>query len=244
MSNAVRAWMINLNDYPGWREWKRRKIVKALSSDDPFPSTEELGDFIFSEEVEAEHAIVLQYLGLEESVGLIKECEYYFRRYPFRGLPVTPNSHMTNVCEMYFNRFYEFRERAKKFFKAVGAVAPLANLKTGAFIKAFDKQFDQELRARNSIHHHCRFEDIAIDRIFLTGLIAKKLERKGLEHEHLAVYRKASREWVKRVRQQGAKMDEILEAIAAVTLANCSFLSAKLRSSQRPPPLGNSPTKS
>lgn len=220
--------MIDLNDYPGWKEWKRRQIANTLSFNDEFSRTEKLGDFIFPENINKEHAVVLQYLGLVESIDLLKECEYYFRRYPFRGLPVSFHSHITNVCEMYFNRFYEFRERTKSYFKAVEAATPNVSVKAGAFIKAFDKEFDQELRARHRINHHRRFEDVSIDNVFLTGLLTKRLEGKGLRHEHLAAYRKASREWAKRVRQRVSKMDEILEAIAAVTLVNCSFLSAKL----------------
>jgi hypothetical protein len=37
------------------------------------------------------------------------------------------------------------------------------DLEVGKFIKNFDRVFDRELRARHSIHHHKRFEDVAIE---------------------------------------------------------------------------------
>jgi hypothetical protein len=182
-------------------------------------------EFKFSVEVETQHDVVLQYLALEEAVNALKDCEFYFRRYPFRGLPVTQNNHITNICEMYFGRFYEFKERLKKYFKAVNAAAPEHGLDIGAFVRLFEKVFDQELRERNGVHHHGRFQDLAIDRVYLTGAISMNKKRKGWEQEHLIAYRKLANEWARRARRSGAKMDEFLEAIAVMTLVSCSFLS-------------------
>jgi hypothetical protein len=101
--------------------------------------------FTFPPEIEKQHAVVYQYIGLQQTVETLKECEYYFRRYPFRGLPVSRASHITNVCEMYFGRFYEFKERLKKYFEAVKAVSPNHNLDIGKFIRQYEKIFDDEL---------------------------------------------------------------------------------------------------
>lgn len=230
MLNAIRAWSNDLEDYPGWKEWRRRRFGHTLYFDDQFltPVEKVEDDFQFSDEVEKQHDVVIQYLGLQEAVNSLKECEYYFRRYPFRGLPVTRHNHITNVCEMYFGRFYEFRERLKKYFKAVSVVVPKHRFDVGGFIKMFDKVFDQELRTRHSVHHHRRFEDVAIDRVFLTESLSAIHAKKGWKREHLTAYRKLANEWAQRVRRRGAKMDEFLEAIAVATLANCSFLSALL----------------
>lgn len=88
----------------------------------------------------------------------------------------------------------------------------------------FGEIFEQELRARNRIHHHSRFEDVAIDRVFLTALMSQGREDKGWQHEHMVAYRKVVREWAQRVRQRGLKMDEFLEAVAGATLSTCIFL--------------------
>jgi len=228
MSNAIRAWIINLENYPGWKEWKRKQIGHTLHFDDPFPSGKHEVGFRFSDEVEKQHAIVLQYLGLQEAISLLKECEFYFRRYPFHGLPVTRHNHITNVCEMYFGRFYQFKERLKNYFKAVKAFAPEHRIEIGAFIRTFEKVFDQELRARNGVHHRRRFEDIAIDRVFLTESFSASDDDRGGKRQRLSAYRKLASEWAQSVRRRGTMMDEFLEAIAGATLTNCSFLSAEL----------------
>jgi len=236
MSNAIREWNTKLNDYPGWKEWRRKRIGHTLYFDDQFPSAFEQieGDFRFSDKLEKQHAIVIQYLELVQAVYSLKECEYYFRRYPFRGLPVTRYNHITNICEMFFGRFYEIKERLKKYFKAMSVVVPNHRLDLGGFIRNFEKEFEQELRARNVVHHHRRFEDLAIDRVFLTESLSATDAYKGWKREHLTVYRKLSKEWAQRVRRRSAKMDEFLEAVAVATLANCSFLSALLPANPKP----------
>jgi hypothetical protein len=151
---------------------------------------------------------------------------------PFRGLPVSRHGHITNVCEMYFGRFYEFRERLKKHLEAVAAITPDRDFKAGPYIKTFDKMFDQELRARNSVHHHERFEDIAIHRVFLTDVISiNQTEDRGWKGEHLAAYRRLANEWARRVRRRSQSMEEFLEAVAVATLSNCKFLSELLATS-------------
>jgi hypothetical protein len=224
MGRTIRAWIEELESYPGWRGWQRKRLRHTMYFDDPFSelAQETLGDFSFLDEVEKQHAVVLGYLRLSETINALKECEYYFRRYPFRGLPVSRHSHITNVCEMYFGRFYEFRERLKKYLNDVAELAPNASFNVGAYVKGFDREFGRELRARHSVHHWQRFEDITIDRVFLTEIISTD-DRVG-KREHLAAYRKLANEWAWRVRQRGQRMDQFLEAVAEATLANCSFL--------------------
>lgn len=226
MSDAIRLWMGNLENEPDWKEWRRKRLAHTLYFDDSLPlnfqQVEE--EFVFSDTIEKQHAVVIQYLGLEQTIYSLKECEYYFRRFPFRGLPVTRYSHLTNVCEMYFSRFYEFKERMKKYFEAVKVTAPNHRLDIGKFIKLFEKAFDQELRARNGVHHARRFEDIAIDRVFLTEAISLNDQDRVWKREHKVAYRKVVGEWAQRVRVRGKKMDEFLEAIAKATLSTCTFL--------------------
>lgn len=211
---------------PGWSSRVKKRVAHTLDFDDPFQfnAYSPEGNFVFSDEIEKQHAVIIQYLGLQQTIDSLKECEYYFRRYPFRGLPVTRYGHLTNVCEMYFSRFYEFKERMKKYFEAVKVAAPNHGLEIGNFIKLFEKAFDQELRARNGVHHASRFEDIAIDRLFLTEIAS--LDEKDLvwTRRHMVAYRKVVNEWAQRVRARGAEIDVFLEAIAKATLSACAFL--------------------
>lgn len=217
--------MSNLENEPGWKEWRRKRIARTLYFDDPFQLEDQLtGDFFFSDAIEKQHAVVIQYLGLAQKIHSLKECEYYFRRYPFRGLPVSRQGHITNVCEMYFSRFYEFKDRMKRYFEAIKVIEPDHGLDIGKFIKHFEKIFYEELRTRNGVHHGGRYEDIDIDRIFLTEIMSLNDNNKGWNHEHTVAYRKSVSKWVQRVRNRGAKMDTFLEAIARATLATCTFL--------------------
>lgn len=225
MSSVIRARIIDLDQYPGWREWKRKQVGYKLYFDDPVFSTSHEKMFVFSEEIERQHAVIFQYLALQSTILSLKDCEHYFRRYPFRKNEVSHHDHITNVCEMYFSRFYEFKERLKKYFNAVKVASPASNLDAGVVIRHFEKMFDQELRARNNVHHDSRFQDIAIDRVYLTGIVSAEPTDKGWKLEHRTAYRKLAKEWAERVLRRGQKMDEFLEAVAAISLSQCSFLS-------------------
>ena len=141
MSAAIQAWMIDLNNYPGWRAWKRQQLGHTLYFDDPIPWRADKieTEFKFSDELQKQHDIIMQYLGLEEAIQSLKECQFYFRRYPFRGLPVSRHSHITNICEMYFSRFYELKERLKKYLNCVGSISSKKCPEIGLFLKYFQK---------------------------------------------------------------------------------------------------------
>ena len=42
MSNAIRAWMVRLEDYPGWKAWKREMIGHTLNFDELTPGSFEI----------------------------------------------------------------------------------------------------------------------------------------------------------------------------------------------------------
>lgn len=224
----MRAWLAQLQSYPGWKDWQRERFKNTLYFDDPvLPYNEKnLGDFEFSKDIDKQHKVIYEYIGLIQTLESLKQCEYYFRRYPFRGLPVSRSDHITNICEMYFSQFYEFRERLKKQLNAVSALAPADSVKVGPYIKIFDRVFKPELRERNRVHHHDRFSDIAIDQVFLMDTLSIGLvDDKGWKKEHLVAYRKVANEWVKRVRTRSRLLENLLEAIADTNLSNCTFLS-------------------
>lgn len=227
MSNAIGAWLIKLEGLEGWREYRRIRLRHTLNFDDPFFMPDEsLGDFVFAPEIEQQHTIVTQYLGLEQTIEALRECEFYFRRYPFRDLPVSRHAHITNVCEMYFGRFYEFKERLKKYLNTIKAVCPHRTIDISKFVKLFEAVFEQELRARNRVHHHGRFEDIAIEKILVTDMASIGNTKDGWKRRHYAAYRRASVEWSERVRARSARIDDFLEATAEVSLTVCGFLTS------------------
>lgn len=227
MSAAIGIWMKKLDDVPGWQEWNRQKLRATLAVDDPWPGDEklELNHFRFPESIERQHAVVMSYYGLVTSLSSLRDCEYYFRRYPFRGLPVSYHDHLRYTCEMYFGRFYEFSERMKVASDAVHAAVPGTKVPFGDLIKHFGRRFKPELKERNSVHHFDRFEDIRLDNIGIIFTVATgENERPHLMSRARNSYREATREWAERVRQRSKHVEEYLEAVSALMLRHCSFL--------------------
>lgn len=223
MSRAIRNWMISLDSYPGWREWQRGRIGYTLLFDDDFlPSSVHASEFHFNPQIESQHEVVVNYLTLLDAVFSLRDVEWYFRRYPFSGTPVTRHNHLSYCCELYFSKFYQFRERLKNLLNAVKKASPKYNLDIGGLLKQFDRTFDAELRERNSVHHRERFEDATISRIFLTETAFTKAG--SLRKNHLSHYRKAANEWAARVRRRANELDAFVEAASEAILKTCSFL--------------------
>lgn len=228
MFAATGIWVKKLDEVPGWQEWNRQKLHAILAVDDPWPGDDKikLNHFQLPEPIDREHSVVISYYGLLTSLSSLRDCEYYFRRYPFRGLPVSHHDHLRYICEMYFGRFYEFSERIKVASDAVRSAVPSSKIAFGDLVKQFGKRFKPELKERNSVHHNDRFEDIRLDNI---GIIFTAAAGKG-QPSHLMrrmrnSYREAAREWAERVRRRSNDVEEYLEAVAALMLDHCAFLS-------------------
>lgn len=223
--SAIREWMLKLQEYPGWQEWKRSHIGYTIFGDDELIPDEEFStEFKFSSNMEKEHAVVTCYMELLSTVNALRDVEWYFRRYPFSRAPVSRESHLKYCCEMYFGRFYQFRERLKKLSKVVTAAAPDHGLNFGKFIKNFDKEFDQEIRARHSVHHHEAFDEVAINRIALLEFAREVDENELRKREIQYHYRKTAKSWASRSRQKSQCLDKYVEAVAKALLECCSFL--------------------
>ncbi len=225
MLNAIDRLIARLNATPGWREAKVASLVAAMDLDGILSEPSDEGKPIaLPPEMDVQHTVVTRYLELCDLVLSVKSCEYYFRRFPFNGLPVTRHEHLSNICELYFSRIYQFKERLKNLVDAVDVSAPRHGIQFGPFIKRFTKGFDQEIRERNQIHHFQKFVDLDIERVFLTGMHDMVFPNGGWKAEQRAYYRKVAKEWAQRVRNRGARLDEFLEAVAEALLQGCPFL--------------------
>ena len=224
LDRAVGVFIRKLFEVPGWREARAASLMRTLDLDGdrldaPEPEAVEL-----SPEMELQHAVVGAYLEVQDVVQSVKTCEYYFRRFPFRGLPVTLQEHLSNACELYFNRIYQFKERLKNLVDAVDALVPNHRLDFGKFIKDFSREFGQEIRERNQIHHSEKFVDLEIERVFLLGVRDETFRKRGLKAQQQRHYRKVAREWANRVRRRSAQLDVFHEALADGLLRTCPFL--------------------
>ena len=92
---GIRSFIAYLDTVPGRRDWQRQRINYTLNFDDPIARSVGLcKEFSFPPDIERAHKVIMAFLSLSDSVESLKEVEFYFRRYPFRGLPVTRHRHI------------------------------------------------------------------------------------------------------------------------------------------------------
>ena len=213
MSIATREWTNEFYERnPIWRKYIREKLSNILfdTSDLDVKGT-------LPQEVEDQRVLIVEYITLNLMIEDIQQCEYYLRRFPFRGLPVDRSSHVTNICEMYFNKCYQFKDRFKQYLNTLKAQVP--SLEVGPAIKKYSRIFDRELKARNSIHHRERFSDLTIEKIFLYERMPTDLAIRDSE------YRRATGFWIREIQSTTLRLNQIVEAVAKTTLEGVSFLS-------------------
>lgn len=225
MQERISKWIRALEEYPGLKEWTCNRISYTMNFD--FEGLYEAGqnEFMFSREVEEQRQLIMRYIELILTIDALRECEYYFRRYPFRGLPVTYSGHMRNICEMYFSRCYEYKQKLREYLNAL-KISSQETISVGNILKAFDREFRDELRYRNQIHHQRRYSEIGIDRIFLLQEVVGRDKRIGDlgELEARREYKRATKDWVRAVRTTATKMEEFLEYVSRITLDSRTFL--------------------
>ena len=223
--HAIRDWMHKLREYPGWQEWKVSSLGYTLNFDNEFVPQEKFAEkFNFSPEMEIEHAVVTSYMELLSTANALRDVEWYFRRYPFSRAPVSRESHLRYCCEMYLGRFYQFRERLKMLSKAVNNADSNHGLDFGKLIRMFDKEFDEEIRARHGVHHHEAFDELAISRIALLELTDTSDGSELRKREYKSHYRKTANDWASRTRRRSKTLDKFVEAVADALLRACPFL--------------------
>jgi hypothetical protein len=226
LTGKIGKWIEDIST-PEFRQFKRKQIAYTIVDGfDRENLVEPPAEFAFSNVVERQHVLVMSFLELKSSSNALTLCEYYFRRYPFRGLPVSREEHIKNICELYLGQFYIIKNRIKVVFKRIREAYPHVATDFGSLIRAYDKEFNQELRARNKVSHHLSFEDLEIDRVMLTGMMSSTEgdEGKTWMREHLRAYRAASKEWSTRAKQRSASVQRFVDAVAKCILDHATFL--------------------
>ena len=226
---SIKNWLNILDSVPGWREWKRSHIAHVLFYDDPLPSFEVFEkEFDLDPKLEEQRNVIVLYLELVATLDDLKQVEWYFRRYPFSGTPVSHAQHLKFCCELYFGKFYQFKERLKKLSEAVKKLSPDHPHEFGTLIREFEKRFKQEISERNRINHHKSFDDVTLDRIFVLGLRSKA----NSKHKNLlkGVYKSTSADWAKRAKKRSADLEVFVEVVAKMLLEGCAFLEPNTRS--------------
>ena len=215
---------------PFWEDEKRKdranKSILQTLTRHLGRTDEALPEIISSKREEKENAIVSAYFALASLCGSLKQCEYYFRRYPFKDLPVSHSDHLRNVCEMYFDRIEQFRGRLKILVNSLKNLTDMSDVRYGELIRTYEKHFKWECRQRNLTHHHRRFEYDAIDQLGLIDLL-RLSDMAPVLPDPAYIYRQESRKWVKRVRAHHDVLVEVVEYAASLVLEKCLFLKTK-----------------
>lgn len=225
MSSAIGNWLIKLQNYPGWEDWKRSSLNHTLFYDyTPNDEKPNAPEFIFSKDIDRERKILLSYMNIVETVNSFNDIEWYFRRYPFSGTPISRHKHIIYCIEMYFSRFYQFKERLKKLLNILKNEFPDHKIDISTFIKQFDSYFNKEIQMRHTIHHHDGFEDIETQKIFLTETLSKGNLGDYIHKEHLSHYRKTANSWASRVRRESKRLNMFIDAVAILLFKICPFI--------------------
>jgi hypothetical protein len=218
-------WMDVLRDDPSWQEFNRQKFAYTLAYDEFSP--EERGgaqEFVFGEKMAKEHAFILCYIELIGCFNALTQCEYYFRRYPFKGLPVSHADYLTRNCEVFFNKLYEFRERLKNLGAALKEVSPAKYMDTGKLIRQYDNTFREELKERNLLNHHTRFSDVVLTKFAIIALLEEDQIPRPFADSARVEYRRVCAQWIKRIRSKRAAVKLYLVNITEFLDETCGFL--------------------
>jgi hypothetical protein len=217
---------------PEFQKFTRTKLEMIFRDCDNDGDTALLPDFVLPGSIAREHTLIMAYLQLYSSQQTLSQCEYYFRRFPFSGLPVSRNEHLKNVCEFYFSLFYIIKERSKDSLNRLKDLCPDNRIQItksiGAYVRLFEKTFANELHHRGRVHHGEGYGDIGLDRIFFTGVLSDSLSdqlmRNAFKLRHASAYKKASKEWALCARDRARVMQGFLEIVAGLILTNAAFL--------------------
>lgn len=227
LMDRISNW-INTISAPEFKAYKRKQIGYVLADEfeHELGLIEPVGDFVFQKDVGAQHNLVMSFLYLNDSGRVLTQCQYYFRRYPFRNLPVTRDDHARNMCEFYFSNIYVARERLKKVLNIIAKMYKNHGLDIRGTLKNFDSTFKQELDVRHQATHDEPFGDLNIDRLMLTRLMSTSppLKDKGWHKEHLYHYRRFSAEWSKRAKRRSDIVQRLVDSVAQAVLERATFL--------------------
>ncbi len=222
LSGIISKWAQKLDEIEGWKEWNHKKFqatMRAWDSD----SSECPEEFVFPEKIDHQHSVIMSYLELSKSLESLKNLEYYFSKFNFRGSSISRYQHLRYVCELYFGRFYEFRERLKKFFDNLKKVSNLNSDGIGKFIKEYDKRFELEIKERHSIHHNSYFSETKLNKLMILELTFEE-NNPIYDEVYKLNYKRISKEWVERVRLKSKELDNYLNFIASLIISTCDFL--------------------
>jgi hypothetical protein len=160
---------------------------------------------------EKKYHFIMSFLEVEGTLQRMNDLEYYFRRYPFAGTPVTKIDHIRISIEIYLNEIYIYRCRIKNL---LNSTQDACGSKIETFWRAF-KQIDGGLkdvtRTRNWNVHNRRFSDDDINLLDLLNLLSGRGELFEMQLDF--AYKEIRKKWVALVRRNAEELTKAFESI-------------------------------
>lgn len=220
----IHEWSLPLIEHEAFRQLARAKIRSALDWEEDWPAKEvQVREIILPEPLATQHEAIMQFYNLWSTSERLRTVEFYFRRYPFNGLPINQHEHLENVCLMFFGYFYVIHERLRVFLNALNAAAAPAALDVGKTLKLYQRRFSAELRQRHNGTHLEPLDDPTIQAVMLRRLRDDDGDLRAKTMKTYA-YRKASREWAAHARRGSEQVAAFVEAVASASLEIATFL--------------------
>ena len=188
-----------------------------------------------SETLEA--GVISGFMSIFGMLYSIRECEYYFRRYPFKSKNISRSDYLRNCCEMLFDRIAQLRDRLKISLNAIQKEQPKKSIPVGKVIKLFGASFQGPLRLRNWVHHHDRYSDEEISQLSVVDLLSKAQQLQPAEGEgestgppmtallnQKGLYQRAARRWIARIDNYEKSAEAFVEIVSQIVLDECDFI--------------------
>jgi len=225
LQRRLLLWLRKLLAYEGYTEWKNKQIQQTLLAGlIPATELEPLADFRFSEEIEREHPLVAGYYAVLSSVMSVRECEFYFRRYPFGGKNVSREAHLRTCCELFFSRVYQFETRWLRHLTQLSRRTKPKGLPIELLKAEFRSRFEEIRSVRHQIHHEDEYSDIQLKAVGLGDLLSIGDQQfEWLKMSQLS-YRQITKDWIARVHSAADQLDLFVGVTATLMLARCEFL--------------------
>lgn len=177
-----------------------------------------------------EFDVISGFISVNRMIFSLDQCKNYFKKYLFKDIAVSRSDHLRNICEMYFDRIVQFRDRMKDFLNCIKKVSDFTSIEVKEILKIFDKNFRWEIRCRNFTHHHGRFNYLAIERLSFYEIISYDQDIEIAPYK-VRTYRKEVKVWIERVERSAEFLRQILDKIAYIILnrSNLSFVKEKVK---------------
>jgi hypothetical protein len=227
--NALGVWMKSSMEDRGRNERANKRMLAVMYRHLDLGESLIVPDESLNETEKSEYNVMSSYIRLASMLISIRQCEYYFRRFPFTGLPISRSEYLRNCCEMVFDRIMQLRDNLKIVLNAIKTI--------GSIVKAFNRSFNQIQRLRNQTHHVERFNDDIISQLSMLEIfdVAHRLNIGGKKNADSTaiisetlnskkLYRQACRKWVGYVHDYEKVAERYVELVAEIILVECAFI--------------------